>query len=93
MKQGSKQNKFDDCVYFKKQITGSKQCKIVVTIHVDDCEVCGMAKSLRFFQEALEREFGKVKVQDGKFKHCSVTYEEDPKKSTLTHSQCEFVMT
>ena len=55
IKNGFRQSKFDECFNFKKVFEGSKYNKLLVTMHVDDCEVCGDARELKKFKESLER--------------------------------------
>ena len=62
-KQYFKQSKFDECCYYKKIFKGAHKCKLVATMHVDDCEVVGNDSDTNSFKKALEREFGAVKTQ------------------------------
>ena len=91
IKNGFKQSKFDECFYFKKVFEGSKYNKLLVTMHVDDCEVCGDPRELKRFKQSLERGFGSVKEQSWNFRHCGIEYKQSKDLTRLQHSQCEFI--
>ena len=76
IKNGFKQSKYDECFYFKKYFEGSMYNKLLVTMHVDDCEVCGEPRELQKFKQALEKEFGSVKEQSWSFRHCGIEYKD-----------------
>ena len=74
MSQGFRQSKYDECFYFQKIFGGSAKNKLLVTMHVDDCEVAGNPTDLGRFREALVKEFGEVKTQEWDFRHCGLEY-------------------
>ena len=91
IEQGFTQSKFDECFYFKKAFPGSSRNKLLVTMHVDDCEVTGEPEDLLRFRKALEKQFGKVREQSGDFRHCGMQYSQSKDLTRLTHSQKEFI--
>ena len=46
MDQGFTQSKYDECFYLKKLFKGSRMNKLLVTMHVDDCECAGKPEDL-----------------------------------------------
>jgi len=83
-KQYFKQSKFDECCYYKKIFKGAHKCKLVATMHVDDCEVVGNDSDTNSFKKALEREFGAVKTQEWVFRHCGMDYAQSEDCSTIS---------
>ena len=70
MSHGFTQSRFDECFYFKKSFRGSSKNKLLVTMHVDDCEVAGFPTDVIEFRKQLVKEFGEVKTQEWNFRHC-----------------------
>ena len=91
MSQGFTQSKFDECFYFMKCFKGSRENRLLVTMHVDDCEVAGTPTELKRFKAALVKQFGDVKEQAWDYRHCGIEYHQDKTTGDLTFSQKEFV--
>ena len=87
MKRGFTQSRYDECFYFMKLFKGSRVNKLLVTMHVDDCEVAGCPSDLAWFKKALVAEFGEVKQQQWDLRHCGIEYHQSADLKEMTHSQ------
>ena len=85
------QSKYDECFYFKKLFKGSRINRLLVTMHVDDCEVAGKPEDLLAFKKALVKQFGEVKEQEWEYRHCGIDYTQTRDYKNLTHLQKQFV--
>ena len=91
MKRGFTQSRYDECFYFMKLFKGSRVNKLLVTMHVDDCEVAGCPSDLAWFKKVLVAEFGEVKEQQWDFRHCGIEYHQSNDLKEITHSQKQFI--
>ena len=57
-----------------KSFKGSRENRLLVTMHVDDCEGAGSPTELKRFKAALVKQFGDVKEQVWDFRHCGIEY-------------------
>ena len=86
---GMHQSSVDKELCFKHDGAGVLTC--IMTIHVDDLKIAGEPSVVKELLKVLEKEFGELTVQWGKFTNCGVQHIQNPMTREITLDQIDFL--
>ena len=70
---------------------GVRAYSCILVKHVDDLKIAGEPASVKRLMEALERTFGKLDMERGRFVHCGIRHIQDPQTKEVLLDQVDFL--
>ena len=86
---GMRQSSVDNELCFRHSSAGALLC--IMTIHVDDLKIAGEQAVVQELLKILEKEFGELTIQRGKFTNCGVQHTQNPMSREITLDQVDFL--
>ena len=86
--QGLRPCKHDQCCYVKSK---GSQLILFISLHVDDTLCTGLEDELSWLHTALEKRFGKVKIEVGRFRHFGIDIYKCPKLHHVYADQRDYI--
>ena len=66
-------------------------CTRIHVQHVDDLKIAGEPPAVKRLMTTLERTFGKLEVEKGRFVHCGIRHMQDPQTKEVCLDQMDFL--